>query len=969
LVARLAKFAIDGNPTFTSTLPEANKSLPYKVLLIPVGFCVNDSVISLYKLILAKTTKSKIMRTLFISMILFLAIGYSYAQCDVDEVELRVEIATDNWGGETSWTITNLADSIILQGGQGGVYGNNSSYADSICVPADGCYFFEIWDTYGDGIYAPNGYELYVDEVFVASGANDIGSYAIETFSCPNQCGMILNALTDLQGHINGTMTLSAADLLLIKTTFEQFPACFAESESMILLGKSIIADYDEEVGALFTTPTTVNGFSKDPAATPGLELEQAMVALQQGIFDEVFTPEVYADYPQHINGWIYNSCNVFPGNVDPPVDSSVAHSMVIRANFADPAGSNPYFDINGSGTNHALRPTGLYLAPGSVATVTVPDSLVGQDYFVRVGSHEWDLGIRPIFKRLDRISKMFPIDANTIEVFNPFGGAISILVPYGADDGIVEVSVTNGVECPFFSLKSFYESPDFEMEFVKPGPWAVFETDNVMFTIPSHSVIPGQYDIAQALLDWDAALQGVNSIMAREIVPDKHNMYMIADITIRHNVYSIGYPMSNTPLTYTNVPGPTYFLDGPGPNDEVNFHESGHALAMSKFPGEVEAIVNFPYIMALNYGVGEELNEAVKYSFVPNTFNIDRTATHRMVSNTFGTERNISNTTMDEVRYQHRGYGHYFEIVDLLGWCPLRNFWKQEYIDAENGIDHGINNQDIDSRIIRLCVAAQADLRPLFYVFGILPQDAVAMQDTLSEIGIQPSPIIYERLQEYFDLIPEDNDAFVDYALTVYPNLYTDGPTAHPDYGVGWHYLKSLAYDEAEAQDITNTLQGIIDLYFPDGEPVDSEVVDVCCTLDTLEVSLVDEEVMISGGVEPYAISIDTIGNVQTVTVTDFDSCQATAEYILISSVEELKELNIKVFPNPTSGEVQIDLGGLQEQVSIATVDLYGRVVQSMATFNDPIISYQLPEATGVYLLMITLPNGRQSYVRVVKK
>jgi hypothetical protein len=64
-------------------------------------------------------------------------------------------------------------------------------------------------------------------------------------------------------------------------------------------------------------------------------------------------------------------------------------------------------------------------------------------------------------------------------------------LVPYGANDGIVEISVKNGVEAPFFSLKSFYETPDFNAELNKPGPWAVFETENVMFTIPKHSIVP----------------------------------------------------------------------------------------------------------------------------------------------------------------------------------------------------------------------------------------------------------------------------------------------------------------------------------------------------------------------------------------------------------------------------------------------------------------------------------------------
>jgi hypothetical protein len=908
------------------------------------------------------------MRTLSICLLLILSTSYCLAQCGANEVEIRVDIATDNWGYETSWTIKNLEDDIILQGGQDGVYGSNTSYSDSICVSNDGCYFFEIYDTYGDGILAPNGYKLYVNETLVASGANDIASYAIATVHCPEACNMVLNAMNDLQGHINGDITLPDSDLTMIKSTFEQFPECLAENEVMILLGKSVVEDYDDQIGALFTTPNTQNGFSKDLAAAPGLEVERAMLALQQGIFDYVFTPEVYADYPQHINGRQFNSCYNFPGYVEPPADSTLSHSMMILANFEDPDGMNPYFNINGDGTDHALRPTGLYLSPGSVASITVPESLIGKDYYVRVGSHEWDLSNRPVFRRLDRISKKFPIHSGTVEVFNPLGGAISILVPYGATEGIVEISVNNGVEAPFFSLKSFYETPDFDAELNKPGPWAVFESDNVMYTIPTHSIVPGQYDLRQTLQDWETAVRGVNSIMARQIIPDKHNMYMIADVIIRFGAYSIGYPMSNTPLSYTNVPGPAYFIDGPGPNDEVNFHETGHALAMSKFPGEVEAIVNFPYIMALNYGLNVDLNEAVNYSFVPNTFDIDKTATHRMVSNTFGTERNISNTTTDEVRYQHRGYGHYFEMVDLLGWCPLRNFWKQEFIDFENGIDHGINNQDIDSRIIRLCVAAQADLRPLFHVFGILPQDSIAVQDALDQLGILPSLAIYNRLQAYFELIPEDNEAFVDYAQFVYPNLYSDGPNAHPDYGVGWHYLKSLAYDEAEAQERANILQGIIDLYYPDGRPTENGLIDVCCSLDTMDVSLVDEEAIVTGGVAPYTISIDTIEGIQTVTVIDFDNCEATAEY-LINSLSEVNETEIKVFPNPTTGEVQIDLGTLQDEVIISTVDLYGRVLQSTSAITSSMVSYQLPETAGVYILMITFSDGSYHFVKVVKK
>jgi hypothetical protein len=903
-------------------------------------------------------------RVLLISSLLTLFIAYGFAQCGESEVEVRVDIMTDDWGYETSWTLSDLMGTVVMQGGQGGVYGNHTSYSDSICVPSDECLFFEIYDTYGDGIYAPGGCEVYLDEMLVYSAANDIGSYAMTVVNCWDSCGMILNALNDLQAHINGAITLNAEELTLIRNIFTLFPECLAGSESDILLAKNVVEDYDDEIGALFTTPTTENGFSKDPAAAPGMELERAMFALQQGIFDQIFTPEVYADYPQHINGWKFNSCYVFPGYVDPPADSSASNSVLIRANFEDPDGMNPYFDINGDGTNHALRPTGLYLSPGSIASVTVPDSLVGQDYFIRVGSHEWDLTDRTYFRRFDRISGKFPVNSTTIEVFNPFGGAISVLVPYGANDGIVGISVSNGVEAPFFSLKSFYETPDFDAELNKPGPWAVFETDNVMFTIPRHSIVPGQYDLMQAMLDWESAVRGVNSILARQIIPDKHNMYMIADIDIRFGAYSIGYPMSNTPLNYTEVPGPAYFINGPGPDDEVNFHETGHALAISKFPGEEEALVNVPYIMAMNYGLGVDLNEAVNYSFVPNTFDIDKTATHRMVSNTFGSERDISNTTTDEVRYQHRGYGHYFEIVNMFGWCPLRNFWKQESIDFENGINHGLNDQDIDGRIIRMSVAAQADLRPLFHVFGILAQDSIAVQDTLAQLGVPPSLTVYNRLQDYFDLIPEDNTAFVNYALAIYPDLYTAGPTADPDYGVGWHYLKSLTYDAAEAQYRAEILQSIIDLYYPNGEPTGNGDPDVCCLLDTMMINMVNEEVIVTGGVQPYDISIDTTGNVITVTVIDFDGCESTAQFILTRLNEEETE-GLRIYPNPASTEIYIDLTGSNNQIeSLRIVSIHGQVL-TQSRKADRINISALKE--GVYLLQIELAGGLQKSKRVL--
>lgn len=893
---------------------------------------------------------------------------FGFSQCEPDQIELSVEIQTDVYGGETYWTLTDLSGDVVIQGGQGGVYGNNSLYVESICVPVDGCYFFEIWDTYGDGIFAPGGFWVYADNELVLTGADNINNYLQSTIHCPAACQMVENSLNALQSHITGESVLGGGALLEIRDVLLEFPECLASTESFVLLSKTIIDAYDSGFGHIWSLPETAYGFSKDPEANPGLELQHAMVALQQGVFDEVFTSGIYAQYPQHIEDWKFNSCVHFPGEVAAPEEPNNIISTLIRAQFQDPDGMNPYFDINNDGTNHALRPTGAYLAPGSIATVHVPEEMVGQDFWIRVGSHEWDLSNRPFYKRLDRISKKFSIDQTSIEVFNPLGGAISVLVPLGADLGDIQVDVAGAVEMPFFSITEHNPTTDFATELSKPAPWAVFESDNVMYSVPSHSIVSSPDELESALHDWETALRGVNSVMARQIVPDKHSMYMIADLTIRSGAFSIGYPMSNDALDFINTPGPAFFMNGPGPDDEVNFHETGHALAMSKFPGEIEAIVNLPYIMAMHHGLGEDLDEAVKFSFVPNTFDIDKTATHRLVSNTFGANRDISNTTTDEVRYQHRGYGHYFEIVNLFGWCPLRNFWRQEYVDFLNGVDHGINGQDSDGRLIRLCVAAQADLRPLLHVFGILPQDENAVDQALSEADIEPSFAVFERLQDYFSLIPQDGLAFENYALSVYPNLYTEGPTADPNYGIGWHYLRSLEYDAAEAAAREGILQDIVDLYYPFSPPDGSETENVCCTLNPLALSLDDGEVVVSGGVPPYAIENQISGSDSIVVVTDFDGCVITSAE-MSNSFAIVDRYPMSIYPNPTSGTLQINLGEWQSSVLLNTFDAQGKLKDRQVLSSGQFFEYQLPNQAGIYALSIRFEDGSQQTLRVLKE
>ena len=254
------------------------------------------------------------------------------------------------------------------------------------------------------------------------------------------------------------------------------------------------------------------------------------------------------------------------------------------------------------------------------------------------------------------------------------------------------------------------------------------------------------------------------------------------------------------------------------------------------------------------------------------------------------------------------------------------------------------------------MSVAAKTDLRPLFHVFGIIPQNPVAVQNALLQNNISSSLIIYNRLQEYLDFIPENNDKFIDYALTVYPNLYSSGPTSNPDYGVGWHYQKSLTYAATEAQERIAILQDIIDLYYPNGQPMEDDISDLCCILDTLSIDLINDELLITGGTAPYNITIDTADHTLLVSVIDFDECQTSAEFS-ITSILEPSNQKIKIFPNPTSDKLYIQ--NAENTNRISSLQLFSTNGQLIKTYPKTATIIDLSALqNGIYLLKIVLDD-----------
>ena len=100
--------------------------------------------------------------------------------CQSTDLDIELTIMTDTWGSETSWNFTN-ADGVILASVDAGTYESNSTYTAAICAAEGTTMTFNIQDSYGDGIYSPNGYWVTVCGNELAQG-DSFGSGTSETF-------------------------------------------------------------------------------------------------------------------------------------------------------------------------------------------------------------------------------------------------------------------------------------------------------------------------------------------------------------------------------------------------------------------------------------------------------------------------------------------------------------------------------------------------------------------------------------------------------------------------------------------------------------------------------------------------------------------------------------------------------------------------------------------------------------------
>ena len=99
-------------------------------------------------------------------------------------------------------------------------------------------------------------------------------------------------------------------------------------------------------------------------------------------------------------------------------------------------------------------------------------------------------------------------------------------------------------------------------------------------------------------------------------------------------------------------------------------------------------------------------------------------------------------------------------------------------------------------------------------------------------------------------------------------------------------------------------------------------------------------------------------------------NGCVDTSACVIISSIGILENgfgVNVKIYPNPTLGQLSVDLGQLYEFLSVEILDLTGRSILSKTFKNHQRLNLELRASAGVYLLLIQ-SEDKAATIRIEK-
>ena len=534
--------------------------------------------------------------------------------------------------------------------------------------------------------------------------------------------------------------------------------------------------------------------------------------------------------------GIVFEDHTLWPGEVPAEAVRVQDVEVEMHASYQRPEG----YLISAMNYNPSLplasalyRPTGMYAPAGELVTINVDPSLVNSGVHIRVGVHTFDVRNHSQSNRFPLISVDYPIDAETIQVVNPMGGGIYLVVPMHTDLGWLPLRFSGAVRAPYYSARSGREMTEAEWaeQRTYQAPWAEFESDKYQFSAPTDQIL--DFERPDTLMArWDRAMDIMQIVYGRPTDRTRPEGWAMDTKSPAVGSYPGGYPvfpglwaarngdLLQGPYSPFGLSDVRPFEQSWGGEFVIMIHEMAHHHSPYTPTGEIESIVNLPAAAILNYVMDVELDESLKLSSFQR---LDRlgAAIDWMAMDNFRSGDKIRD---DQLRYQDRGIAKYIDLVDMFGsWDAMHDLYRPFYEeDLASGGPFYIGQLEVtwDEFMIRGSESLGCNVASLFEFWGWIPS-------ALTDLTLSSYPVCQgaqERIEFYLENAPRSaEEAWDFFALS-------EAGTANT--GIErwvWEPL-SRRFGVAEGQQIRDRGAEILTKYFdvnPDQAPSAPQMID----------------------------------------------------------------------------------------------------------------------------------------------
>ena len=101
------------------------------------------------------------------------------------------------------------------------------------------------------------------------------------------------------------------------------------------------------------------------------------------------------------------------------------------------------------------------------------------------------------------------------------------------------------------------------------------------------------------------------------------------------------------------------------------------------------------------------------------------------------------------------------------------------------------------------------------------------------------------------------------------------------------------------------------------------------------------------------------------------YNNCIDTSACEAVNNVTVLENsfINVpKLFPNPTSGELTIKFDELHQRILIDVFDINGKLISTKEYSSSNIITFEIKNTPGIYIIQVSNLNGNSAKLRVIK-